>query len=106
LVSVVIIYYCFSMFFSVTIICLSLCFFFLVNVTLYTFFGHLILQTPTLIHQIQDCSFSIVTMLRVGGLGVRISAGVRDFSLQQKARTESWAHPDYYSIGTGVLSRG
>jgi hypothetical protein len=78
----------------------------LINVTLFAFFGFLILQTPALIHQIQDCTFSRVTMLRVGGLGLRISAGVRDFPLQQKARTDTWAHPDYCSVCTGVLSRG
>ena len=63
------------------------------------------MQTPTILHQIQYCSLSTVTTLRVGGSGVRISAGVKDFFLQQKVRTDSWTHPDYYSIGTGVISR-
>ena len=51
------------------------------------------------------CSW-YVTRLRAGGFGVRIPAGVRDFSLLQIVQTGSGPHPASCSVSTGVHSPG
>ena len=44
--------------------------------------------------------------LRVGRFGLRIPAEARYFPRLHNIRTSSWAHPPYYCLGTGVISRG
>jgi hypothetical protein len=46
----------------------------------------------------------IITMLRAGGSGVRITLGARNVSLLQNVQAGSGAHPASYSMGTGILS--
>jgi hypothetical protein len=50
----------------------------------------------------RDSSVSIVTRLRAGRSGVRISAGARNYSILQSVPTDPVAH----RVGTGVLTLG
>jgi len=54
----------------------------------------------------RDSVVGIATTLRTGQSGVRILAGVIDFSLLQYVQTDSGAHPASCSVGNGVLSLG
>ena len=59
--------------------------------------------TDTLHSEVSVCR---ATRLQVGLPGFRIPVRTRDFSLLQNAQKGPGAHPAFYSIGTGVLSRG
>jgi len=54
----------------------------------------------------RNSAIDAVIRLRVGRFGLRIPAGARYFPRLHNIRTWSWAHPPYYSLGTGVISRG
>jgi hypothetical protein len=41
-----------------------------------------------------------------GWFGVRIPTDARDFIFSKNAQTGSGVHPDFSSMGTGVISRG
>jgi hypothetical protein len=60
------------------------------------------------LHICRDSSVGIATGYGMDDrmIGVRFSAGARNFFLRHHVQTGSWAHPASYTVGTGVLSLG
>ena len=67
---------------------------------------HCIFVAATNKNKVTVVPFSIVARLRAGRSGIRIWAGVKDFSLLHNVQTGCWANSASCSTGNGDSLRG